>query len=150
MKQPLKPQPQQSTSKNSRRCIFRSNRISWCKKLSRICNIGGSIGIASATTYLFRREQFHTNLLGAHVTAYNPQTQMMARGLESAMMAHGSDPVTAARQSYVAMWCMVERQSAMVSFVDTFQAMAVVFLLVLPLLFVMKKPKHHSGGAGMH
>ncbi|MBZ5728217.1 MAG: DHA2 family efflux MFS transporter permease subunit [Acidobacteriia bacterium] len=113
-------------------------------------NIGGSIGIASATTYLFRREQFHTNLLGAHVTAYNPQTQMMARGLESAMMAHGSDPVTAARQSYVAMWGMVERQSAMVSFVDTFQAMAVVFLLVLPLLFVMKKPKHHSGGAGMH
>ena len=38
MKQPLKPQPQQSTSKNSRRCIFRSNRISWCKKLSRICD----------------------------------------------------------------------------------------------------------------
>ncbi len=36
-------------------------------------NIGGSIGIACGTTYLFRRQQFHTNLLGAHVNSFNPQ-----------------------------------------------------------------------------
>ena len=28
-------------------------------------NLGGSVGIAGATTYLFRRKQFHTNVLGA-------------------------------------------------------------------------------------
>ena len=38
-------------------------------------NLGGSMGIASATTFLFRRQQFHTHLLGAHVTALNPQTR---------------------------------------------------------------------------
>ena len=48
MKQPLKPQPQQSTAKNSRRCTFRSNRISWCKKLSRICAAPTEYGLCSS------------------------------------------------------------------------------------------------------
>ena len=113
-------------------------------------NIGGSIGIACATTFLFRRQQFHTNLIGAHVTAYNLQTQALSRGLESTLIAHGSDPATATRQSYGVIWGMVQRQSAMVSFVDTFLAMAVVFLLVMPMLLLMKKPSHHGGGGPMH
>jgi len=38
----------------------------------------------------------------------------------------------------------------MVAFVDTFRALAVVFLLVLPLLFIMKRPKNRSKGVAMH
>jgi len=113
-------------------------------------NLGGSFGIASATTFLFRREQFHTNLLAARVTQFNPQTQIMTRGIQATMVAHGADTVTAAHQSYGVIWGMVLRQAAMVSFVDTFLAMAVVFLLVLPLLTVMKKPRHYRGGAAAH
>jgi len=113
-------------------------------------NLGGSFGIAAATTYLFRRQQFHTNQLGARVTAFSPMAQAMSRGLQATMIAHGSDPVTASRQAYVSTWRLVERQSSMLSFVDTFLAMALVFLLVLPLLFVMKRPRHTRGGAAMH
>jgi DHA2 family multidrug resistance protein len=113
-------------------------------------NLGGSIGIASATTYLFRRQQFHLNMLGANVTPYSGRTQMFTRNMQTAMMAHGSDPVTASRQAYVMLWGMVQRQAVMLSFVDTFLAMAVVFLLVLPLLFVMKRPRHRGGPAAMH
>ena len=35
-------------------------------------NLGGSVGIACGTTFLFRRQQFHTHLLGANVTPFNP------------------------------------------------------------------------------
>jgi hypothetical protein len=66
------------------------------------------------------------------------------------MIAHGSDPVTAVRQAYVATWGLIERQASMLSFVDTFLAMGIVFPLVLPLLFVMKRPRHSRGGAAMH
>ena len=104
-------------------------------------NIGGSMGIASATTFLFRRQQLHTHLLAADVNPYNPQTQVFLKGVESAMIAHGSDPHTAVSQSYGAIWGMVERQASMLAFVDTFLAMAVVFLLMLPLLFIMKRPR---------
>jgi DHA2 family multidrug resistance protein len=58
--------------------------------------------------------------------------------------------VTAARQAYVSIWGLIERQASMLSFVDTFVAMGVVFLLVLPLLLVMKRPRHSRGGAAMH
>jgi DHA2 family multidrug resistance protein len=113
-------------------------------------NIGGSMGIASATTYLFRAQQFHTNLLGADVTAMNPQAQMLLKSIQARMLALNGDPTTAGRQAYDAVWGIVQRQAAMLAFVDTFRAMAVVFLLVLPLLFLMKRPKHHSGPGAMH
>jgi MFS transporter, DHA2 family, multidrug resistance protein len=113
-------------------------------------NLGGSIGIATGTTFLFRRQQIHTHVLGAHVNPFNPQTQMWMHGVQSRMMTHSADPVAAAQQSYGAIWGVVQRQSAMLAFVDTFRAMAVVFLLVLPLLFLMKKPRHHGGPTAMH
>jgi DHA2 family multidrug resistance protein len=113
-------------------------------------NMGGSIGIASATTFLFRRQQVHTMLLGANVDPYRPQVQTLSKAIQGNMMAHGADPVTAAHQSYATIWGMVQRQSSMQAFVDTFRAMAVVFLLVLPLLFLMKRPSHHSKNVAMH
>jgi DHA2 family multidrug resistance protein len=113
-------------------------------------NLGGSFGIASATTYLFRRQQFHTNMLGAHITATSPQTRQLVQGLQRSMMAHGAGPQLAQRRAYGAIWGMVQQQASMISFVDTFLAMAVVFLLVLPLLLVMKRPKHHGGPGAMH
>jgi DHA2 family multidrug resistance protein len=65
------------------------------------------------------------------------------------MMAHGSDPVKASRQAYVSIWGMIQRQASMQAFVDTFLAMAVVFMLMLPLLLVMKRPKYsRSSGMG--
>ena len=113
-------------------------------------NLGGSFGIASATTYLFRRQQFNTQLLGAHVTALDPRVRAMARGIQTSMLAHGSDPAAALRRAYGAIWGMVQRQASMVSFVDTFLVLSVVFLLMLPLLLVMKKPRYQTRGGAMH
>jgi DHA2 family multidrug resistance protein len=113
-------------------------------------NLGGSIGIAAATTFLFRRQQFHTSLLVGNVNPYSAATRQMTRSLAGTFASRGSDPVDATRQAYGAIWGMVQQQSAMVSFVDTFLAMSVVFLLVMPLLVLMKKPAKGVGGAGMH
>jgi DHA2 family multidrug resistance protein len=58
--------------------------------------------------------------------------------------------VEATRRAYGAIWGMVQQQSAMLSFVDTFLALSVVFLLVTPLLMLMKKPAKAPGGTAMH
>jgi MFS transporter, DHA2 family, multidrug resistance protein len=113
-------------------------------------NLGGSVGIAIATTYLSRREQFHTNILGGKVTPFSAQAQSFVQAMQRSLIARGDDPSTAMRQAYGAMWGVVQRQSAMVSFIDTFRALGIVFILVLPLLLVMKKPAHHGGGTSMH
>jgi MFS transporter, DHA2 family, multidrug resistance protein len=113
-------------------------------------NLGGSFGIAAATTFLFRRQQFHTHQLGEHVTAFSWPTMNFLRGMQSTMVARSGDPVAAAAQSHAALWGLVQRQSAMLAFVDTFRAMAVVFLLVMPFLFLMRKPRHHRGAGPSH
>ena len=43
---------------------------------------------------------------------------------------------------------MVQKQAAMLSFIDGFKLVAVVFLVLVPFVFIMKKPAHH-GGPGM-
>jgi DHA2 family multidrug resistance protein len=84
------------------------------------------------------------------VTPFNPQTQLYLKGIESNMMVHGADPTTAMHRAYGTIWGMVQQQASMQAFVDTFLFMSVIFLLVLPLLFIMKRPKHSSGPAAMH
>ena len=62
-------------------------------------NIGGSTGIAFATTYLERRSQEHINVLGGHVDLYSAQAQQMISGIRGALIGRGVDAATAARQS---------------------------------------------------
>jgi MFS transporter, DHA2 family, multidrug resistance protein len=113
-------------------------------------NIGGSIGIATSTTLLARRAQQHTNILVAHVTAYDFQTQAQIAGMKSAMMARGADAATATKQAYGMLFGRVQQQAAMMSYNDTFLLMAVMFVSLLPLILLMKKPAHQGGPPMAH
>jgi DHA2 family multidrug resistance protein len=113
-------------------------------------NLGGGFGIAAATTFLFRRQQFHTHQLGEHVSALNPQTLEFLRNTQNALVMRGSSPAMAVGQSYGALWGSVQRQASMLAFVDTFRAMSFVFLLVLPFLLIMRRPTHHRSAGPAH
>jgi DHA2 family multidrug resistance protein len=113
-------------------------------------NIGGSLGIAMATTILARRQQLHTSVLGAHVDAYSPQARALLEQLRAAFVARGADLATAARQAQAAVWGLVQRQASMLSFTDVFRLLAVLFLALLPLLFLMRSPRAGRGPAAMH
>jgi DHA2 family multidrug resistance protein len=45
---------------------------------------------------------------------------------------------------------LIQRQAAMVSFVGLFQLLGVVFLLMLPLVLLMKRPRSSAPPAGAH
>jgi MFS transporter, DHA2 family, multidrug resistance protein len=107
-------------------------------------NIGGSMGIANVTTVVARHTQMHFNDLAANVNAYALNSRMMMSGLAGAFASHGQDPTTASRSAYAATFGMVERQAAMLSFVDAFWLMGLTFLLVIPLIYLMKKPHGHG------
>jgi len=113
-------------------------------------NLGGGFGIAAATTFLFRRQQFHTARLGEHVDIVNTQVQSWLNSAQAAMVMRGVDPVSAGRRGYGALWGALQRQSSMLAFIDTFRGMAIVFLLVLPFLLIMKRPTHGRAAGPMH
>jgi len=104
-------------------------------------NIGGSVGIAIMTTFLARRTQLHQNHLVANITAGDPKTLQLLRGMQFNFRAHGADTVTAARKSLAAMYGMVQQHAAMLAFVEAFWLMGVVFLLMLPFLPVLQYAK---------
>jgi DHA2 family multidrug resistance protein len=113
-------------------------------------NIGASIGIASVTTILARHQQTHINNLSTHVTPYDPAAQSMIQSMTARMIAAGSDPATAAQQAYSAVVGIVERQAYMLAFNDAFRFMMVIFLLMLPLILVMKRPQHKGAPVAAH
>jgi DHA2 family multidrug resistance protein len=114
-------------------------------------NIGGSVGIAMTGTLLARHQQTTTNLLGANVTPYSPAAQMTFDRIRGAFMAAGADPTTATTRAYAAMFGMVQRQASMVSFVSIFQLLGVMFIAMVPLILIMRRPKHQGPpAAGAH
>ena len=66
-------------------------------------NLGGSIGIAFVTTMLARGAQAHQALMVGHLTPTDPAfAQQLAAA--KAVLAHQTDPVTATRQAYNAVY----------------------------------------------
>ena len=111
-------------------------------------NLGGSLGIATVATLLARRQQFHINTLGAAVTPYSSPTRATLESARSLFISGGSDISTATQQSYSALFGIVQRQAAMLSFIEAFRLLAVLFVLMLPLLFLMKDPGRGPKGSG--
>jgi DHA2 family multidrug resistance protein len=111
-------------------------------------NIGGSVGIAGATTFVARRTQSEINVLIRNVTPYSAATQQMIAATKQMFMSKGSDAATATQQAYGAIWGMLQQQASMVSFIEAFRILGFIFVVVVPLVFLMRRPKHASGGMG--
>jgi DHA2 family multidrug resistance protein len=112
-------------------------------------NIGGSVGIATTSTVLARHEQLVTAALTTHVNVYDPTTQSMIAQLRAAFVAAGADVATATDRAHAALFGMIERQAAMISFVHLFRVLGFVFIMVIPLVLLMKRPTH-GGRAAAH
>jgi MFS transporter, DHA2 family, multidrug resistance protein len=108
-------------------------------------NIGGSMGIALSTTIVARSEQHYTNFLGRNVTPYSAQSETMLQNLRAFFMSSGADAVTATQRAYAALFGMVQRQAAMLSFNHTYLFLAILFVVVMPAIFLMKRPKTRGG-----
>ena len=112
-------------------------------------NLGGSIGIATLSTVLSRREQFHSARIGEAVSLYNFQTQQRLDQLTQTFISRGSDAVTAHEQALVAISNTIRSQAFVMAFNDCFYLMGFALLLCgVALLFC--KPIKAGKGAAAH
>jgi DHA2 family multidrug resistance protein len=112
-------------------------------------NIGGSIGIAMATTMVARGSQTHQALMVGQLSPYRPEFRQYLQST-SAMLGQYSDPASAQQQAYGLLNGMLEQQAALFAYVDTFRWLALLCLLCVPLVLVFKKPKAHRGPVAVH
>jgi DHA2 family multidrug resistance protein len=110
-------------------------------------NLGGSIGIATTGTLLARKQQEYINVLGAHVTPYSQAAQQAVESARNGFLASGADAYTATQRAYAAVFGAVQRQAAMVAFVDLFRLLGIIFLLLLPLVLLMRRPRGREATA---
>ncbi|HLH43142.1 MAG TPA: DHA2 family efflux MFS transporter permease subunit [Bryobacteraceae bacterium] len=107
-------------------------------------NLGGSVGIAIIAMLNTRYQQKYTAILGSDVTATNPEAAQRLSAMRSLFLGMGSGQPLADQRAYASIFGVVQRQAAMRAFVDLFQLLTLVFLLMIPLTLIMRKPK---GGA---
>jgi len=113
-------------------------------------NIGSSVGVSFVTTFVARRSQFHQSILGAHLSPYSLLTRQFLSGTEGWLFLKGSAPVTASHQSVALLYGMLQQQAALLSFVEAFRVMGFLFLAVVPLVLLMRRPQQAGPVAGAH
>jgi DHA2 family multidrug resistance protein len=113
-------------------------------------NLGGSVGIAVTGTLLSRHTQANVGILGANVDPYSPATQQAFNAARAGAMASGADPATATQRAYGMLYGVVNQQASMVSFVTLFRLLGIVFLLLIPLILLMRRPRTAAGPMAAH
>ena len=97
-------------------------------------------------TLLKNREQFHSNQIGEHISAYDPATQERLDQLAQNFMSKGIDLTTAQNQAIAALDNVVRREAFVMAFNDCFYFIGVALLLSGFAVLFFKKAK---GGAAV-
>jgi DHA2 family multidrug resistance protein len=113
-------------------------------------NIGASVGIATVTTMLDRRGQFHIARLTERANELSAAYHNMLNGIQTRLVAAGSSAAYANTQAHAMVYGTIQRQAAMLAFLDNFKMLGIVFLLIIPALLLMKKPKARGGSVPVH
>ncbi len=113
-------------------------------------NIGGSIGISMATTALIRRAAMHQTELGANLDPSNMVLQQNSRAL-AGYLSHQIGPAAGRPGAMGLMYGMMERQSALMAYVDVFRWTALLAFFCAAAAWLFKKPaKHAAPPPGVH
>jgi MFS transporter, DHA2 family, multidrug resistance protein len=126
----------------------RNNNASALTNLSR--NLGGSIGIALLTTLLTRRAQTHQNMLVEHISRYDPQYLALAHSLQMRMLEAGGTAAEALRKAQAVIATMIDQQAQLLAYIDDFQLLAVVFICLVPIVFIVKRPRVPGAPGAAH
>jgi DHA2 family multidrug resistance protein len=115
------------------------NEVSGMSALMR--NIGGSVGISFITTLLARLTQKHLAMLNAHTVAGNGPFDMLRSGLAHAWMQHGASAPDASQRAGAQIYGMAQIQARLLSYVDVVWIMVALTAILIPLPFLMRRPK---------
>jgi DHA2 family multidrug resistance protein len=102
-------------------------------------NVGGSVGVAIATTLLVRRSQEHQTTLVAHVDVWSADTALRLKEWTEHFMRQGADSFTAGRQALAMIYRRTTEQAQVMAYADDFWLIALIFLSILPLIPLMRR-----------
>ncbi len=103
--------------------------------------LGGSFGIALITTFMARRTVLHRSDLMSNLDVNNPATQQRLQGLQHNFMAKGMTPDVALKSGYQLLDYSVSKQASVLSYMDVFLYLGIMFLICIPFVLMVKGNK---------
>jgi DHA2 family multidrug resistance protein len=101
-------------------------------------NIGGSVGISLSVAYVKQVSQMQQVFLSAHVTTLNVVYNTAVSQLRSTVMAAGAAPAKALTMAQAIIYRDVLTQSGILAYIHAFRLLGLIFLLLLPLMLLIK------------
>jgi DHA2 family multidrug resistance protein len=126
----------------------KSNQVAGITNLAR--NLGGSIGISLLGTFVARYSQQHQVYLTAHMTPADPAFTQRINAMTQAFIRQGLNAEEATRRAYAVIGRIAGGQALTLAYVDIVSAMALGVACLVPLIFMMKKPKRGAAPAAAH
>jgi len=105
--------------------------------------LGGSFGISIVNTYSARRLAAHRSDMISNITASDPATVGRLNSYTTYFQAKGGTLLEARQKAMGLIELNVVKQSTLLSYLDTYFLIGLLFALALPLLFfVIKRPQN--------
>ncbi|MFL5256841.1 MAG: hypothetical protein ACJ8AI_28905 [Rhodopila sp.] len=110
-------------------------------------NLGGAIGLAVINTLAQDRSYLHRVQLGEEVNWARTGTMQTLDSITHALEGHiaGDPDLAALRRIYG----IVQREALVMTYNDILVAMAVLFVVVAPMAFLVARPRTAGGGGGI-
>lgn len=121
----------------------KSNNASAIINMTR--NIGGSLGISMATTLLARRTQTHQAILVQHVSASDAPYRALLHTLQQHFMSDAGSAADALHRAQAAIAQMIAQQAQLLSFLDDFRLLALIFVVLVPFVAILRRPRSAPG-----
>ena len=100
--------------------------------------LGGSFGIALITTFMAQQLIVHRANLVSKLDVTNYAVQSRVAGMQQSMIAKGSPPNIALQKAYQLMDYGVMKQAAVLSYMDVFFYIGLMFLICVPFVLMVK------------
>ncbi|MGH7290736.1 MAG: DHA2 family efflux MFS transporter permease subunit, partial [Myxococcota bacterium] len=106
---------------------------------------GGSMGIAILATLVDHRAVLHHAYLAESVSPFSVATQQRLQSLTAGMASRGMDPSSALEAARRVLDGTISAQSAVLAFRDCYLGILVLFLCMIPLIPLLRRPPDMPG-----
>ena len=108
-------------------------------------NVGCAVGTSSVGVLVSRYSQVHQTYLVDRLTMLNATFADRISEMTNAFMALGNDLSTAGQMAWGQIYSQLLQQSAMCAYMSSYKAYAIAMIIILPLVFFLKKCTQQQG-----
>jgi DHA2 family multidrug resistance protein len=110
-------------------------------------NLGGSIGLAILGVFIDRRTEFHADSIRESVTANSTLLQERISGQAAFFTERSGDAINSNEQAIGQLALQIHQQAMVMTFSDCFWILAVGLIVLMPLVFVLRRPPPPTAAA---